>query len=779
MAGSNRRTAPPGRRRRFNYPRQGYGRVRRWVPSWRFAVGSVITVGFLGLGGIAAAYALVQVPDPSEDVEFQTTTVYYSDGTTPVGTFATQRRELVDFATLPDYVGNAVVSAEDRTFFENQGISVTGTLRAAWNNLRGGDTQGGSTLTQQYVERYYMGTTKDYVGKAKEAILAIKINQSQTKEEILGRYLNTIYFGRDTYGIEAAAQSYFGVPAAQLTLSQAAVLAGIIPSPNNWDPAVSPEKAQQRWAYVLDHMVEDGHITQAERDAQVFPPVQAYERSDTLGGPNGYILEQVRNELTATGTLTNTMIDTKGLSITTTIDKDAQAAAIEAGRKLVAGELSDGETPDGHLKVGIVSIDPADGAIVAMYSGQDFLTDQFNRVTRDAIQAGSTFKPFTLIAALEQGIPLTTTFNGNSPQTLPSWQGKSVSNFSGQDFGTIDLVKATEQSVNTVYAQLNDEVGPEETTKTAAAAGITTTMNPVPSNVLGSDPVHPLDMANAYATIAAQGMRSTPFIVREARYLSDDSVAYTGGSAPKQAFPADVMADTTYAMTQVVQNGSGERWIKPLGRDIAGKTGTSTDNKSAWFVGFTPQIATAVALSQVGENGKDQVPITPWGKDVRGRSLASTTGITGGTWPAALWAAYMQPVLALPQYATPVAFPPRANVGKAPTPTATASSVPVEPPPAVEQPAQPTTATVPSGLVKSLQADAEAALVNVGLTVTVTTQPSSSVSSGYVISVSPGSGAVVPTGSAVTLVVSSGPAVAPPVEPPPPEPTEPGATTAP
>ena len=697
-----------GRRRLIDYPRRGYTGFHRWLPSWRFVVGSITGFIFLVLGVGVAAYALIEVPDPDSFVEDQTSTAYFSDGTTELGTFPGPNRNLVAYEDLPDYIGQAVVAAEDRTFFENQGISITGMGRALLNNLTGGSTQGGSTLTQQYVERYYVGsTTTSYLGKAKETLLAIKIAQTETKEQILGRYLNTIYFGRDSYGIDAASLAYFGHPSSEMTVSEAALLAGIIPSPNNWDPAVSPDKAQQRWEYVLGHMVEDGYLTQADRDALVFPTVVPFERSDTYGGSNGYLLQYVKSELTAAG-ITDQQISSGGLKITTTIDVSAQQMAVDAVGRLRSGELSDGATPSELLKVGLVSTDPATGAIVSMYGGDNFLTDQYNRATY-AVQAGSTFKPFTLIAALEEGIPLTSRYNGNSPRTIDGWDGNAVNNFGGTSYGNVDLVKATAQSINTVYAELNLQVGPEKTAEVATQSGITTPVTSVASNVLGVDDVRPVDMANAYATIAAQGQHHQSYMVREATY-PDGEVAYSGENQATTVYSADVAADATYAMTQVVEQGSGKTWIKPLGREIAGKTGTSNDNRSAWFMGFTPNVVTAVALSQVGENGSDRATITPWG---------GVDEVTGSTWPAALWASYMEQIFTLPQYAEELSFPERANVGAtaAPTATATPTEVPTTDP---VEPVEPTTVAVPSGLEGMLQGDAQAAIVNAGLVPQIT-----------------------------------------------------------
>lgn len=732
-------------------------------------LGTILTLGFLGIGLLVAAYALTSIPEPDEFAQAQTTRVFYADTTTEMGTFASQEREIVDIATLPEYVGHAVVASEDRSFYENAGISPTGMARALINNLRGGPTQGGSTITQQYAERYYAGqTTTDYVGKAREALLAVKIGQSEDKQQVLGNYLNTIYLGRGTYGIQAASQAYFGVDAADLTIAQAALIAGIIPSPSNWDPVVDPERAEQRWNRVLDLMVEDGWITADERSAQVFPETIPLETGNTYGGTQGYLLDMVRRELRDRAGFTDEQIDTAGLRVVTTIEKPVQDAAVASATSLMDGTLA-GEAPAANLRAGIVSIDPDDGAIVALYGGPDFLEQPFNNATQGAAQAGSTFKPFTLVAALENGIPLSERYRGDSPMSPDGWGGE-VRNFGGRDFGTIDLVRATEESVNTVYAQLNLDVGPERTAQVAQRAGITTEVGTNPGNVLGTDTVHPLDMANAYATFAAQGFRSTPFIVREATYLTDGSVAYQGAGTREQVFSPEVVADATYAMTRVVTSGSAERWVSPLGRPIAGKTGTSNENRSAWFVGYTPGIATAVGLYQpatvdaaAADAVAGQETITPFGRGVR--------EVTGGTWPAALWADYMDQVFDVEKYAPVEDFPERSNVNR-PTRTSTPTPTPTSTPTQEPTPTEPAEVTVPAGLAGRTQADAEAALVNAGLTASVTQQPSPSVPAGRVISASPAGGAV-PAGSTVTLVVSTGPATPAPRPTPAPTPTVP------
>jgi membrane peptidoglycan carboxypeptidase len=613
-----------------------------------------------------------------------------------MGTFQVQNREIVDFATLPSYIGDAVVAAEDRTFYENSGISVRGIVRALWNNLTGNPTQGGSTITQQYAERYYMGTTTSYWGKFQEAILAVKIAQTQDKPEVLGNYLNTIYFGRDTYGIEAAAQAYFGVHAAELTLPQAATLVGIIPSPNNWDPAKNPERAQERFDYVLDSMVLTGALTQAERDQYTtVPPTIEYARSDRYGGTQGYLLDMVRREVLANTSITEEELDTTGYTIVTTIDPAMQNAAVQAVAEMP-------EDKPANLSTALVAIDPMNGAIRALYGGPDFLTVQRNAVTQDIAQAGSTFKPFTLVAALENGVSLYSTFNGNNSVEVPGFD-RPVTNYGGVSFGQISLLDATANSVNTVYAQLNTQVGPELTVEAAVTAGLpedTIGLSANPANVLGTASPHPLDLAHAYATFAAQGVRTTPHIISTIAYLSDGTLAYSFDGDPERVFDAEVMADTTYALTRVVENGSGS-YAQALRRPVAGKTGTSNDNRSAWFVGYTPQLVTAVALYQVGPNGETE-QITPFG---------GFGEITGGTVPVRVWTAFMQaaladlPVMDFPQPTNrPAPEPTPSEVVEepvepvpvpTPTPTPTSTPTPTTPTPTPPQP-EPTPSPEPS-----------------------------------------------------------------------------------
>ena len=588
-----------------------------------------------GLGTFLVAYAALTVPQADQVALAQTTTVYYADGTTEMGRMSQVNRKIIDSSTLPDYVAHAVVASEDRTFYTNSGVDLKGIGRALINNIRGGARQGASTLTQQYVERYYVGETTGYVGKAKEAILALKINREQSKDQIIGNYLNTIYFGRGAYGIEAASQAYFGHEAKDLTLSEAAMIAGIIPAPSAWDPAVDEEKARSRWTRVINLMVEDGWISQADANAAEFPKTID---PDTLGGPTmegptGYLMEQIRTELAQEGGFTADQLATGGYRIISTIDKEKQDQAVEAAEYMytVRGWNED------SMHVALTSLDPATGEIVAEYGGKDYLKRQQNGATQDIMAAGSTFKPFALIAHAEQGGSIYDTYDGSSPKTF-SGLARPVSNDSGVSWGRQNLVNATKNSINTVFVGLNQEVGSATTKQVAVELGIPEDTNGLDDsllNVLGFAAPHNIDLAHAYSTIASGGQRTTPHIVREVQN-SDGSKVFQTTVNPKQVFDTKTMSTVLPALQAVTASGGTAEAAAVLKQDSGGKTGTSEEQKTAQFVGFTPSLVTAVSMYQLDENGS---PV----------SLTNIGGLGqfhGGDWPVTVWVRYMKAVSA-------------------------------------------------------------------------------------------------------------------------------------
>ncbi|WP_253953898.1 transglycosylase domain-containing protein [Schaalia sp. 19OD2882] len=611
--------------------RGGPGRKR----SWPKRIGLAFVFTFLGvvIAGSAAflyLYAQAKVPVPDEFALAQTTTVYYADGTTRMGSLSEVNRTIIDGSTLPDHVSKAVVASEDRTFYTNSGVDFKGILRALWTNITQGTRHGASTLTMQYVERYYVGDTFSYMGKIKEAILAIKISREQDKDQILANYLNTIYFGRGAYGIEAAAKAYFGKPAAQLSLSEAAMIAGIIPAPSAWDPAVDPEMAKERWQRVLDIMVEDGWISQKDAAAQTFPTTvdPATLTLMDFSGANGYLLQQVRSELIASGAFTDDQIDTGGLKIISTIDKARQEAAVAAANSMTQVEGWDPNT----MHTAITSVNPANGEIVAEFGGVDFQKRQQNAATQDISQAGSTFKLFTLLANAEQGGSIYKTYDGNSPMHLPG-DGGTIQNDGGYSWGRIDLVDAMKYSVNTAFVELNQEIGSEATKKAAIAAGIpedTLGLDDTIGNVLGTAAPHNVDLAAAFATVAAGGQRTTPHIVREV-IGPDGSKVFAATTTPTQAFTPEVVSMVMPALEAVTKAGGTAEELADFPFSTGGKTGTSSEQISAQFVGFVPELSTAVSMYQNDAQG-NPVPLT---------NIGGMDQFHGGDWPVDVWMSYM------------------------------------------------------------------------------------------------------------------------------------------
>ena len=608
----------------------------RWAKRIGFSILTVfLGVFIVGMAMFLYLYNTLTVPAPDDLALAQKTTVYYADGTTEMGTLGDINRQIIDTTKLPDYVSKTIVASEDRTFYTNSGVDLKGIFRALINNLRGGARQGGSTLTQQYVERYYIGETTSYTGKLKEAVLAIKINREKSKDEVIGAYMNTIYFGRGAYGIDAAAQAYFGHGADQLTLSESALLAAVIPAPSAWDPAVNPDKAKERWERDLNLMVEDGWITQAEKDAAVFPETIDPEtlNSASMTGTNGYLMAQVKQELIASGQFDEDKISQGGLRITSTIVKEHQEQAVAAAEGMNEVE---GWDPT-HQHVALSSMDPTTGEILAEYAGADYEKRQQNAVTQDIAMAGSSFKPFALLANARLGGTVYDTYSGKSPQYFRG-MGTPVSNDGGYSFGNVTLVKATAYSMNTVFVGLNDDVEPENTLKAAIDAGIpedTVGLNDELLNVLGSASPHNIDLTTAYSTIANGGERVTPHIVKKVED-SRDKLLYSGDVEPVRAFDVEEVSSIMPALEAVTKGEGTANKVDPeIERLVtAGKTGTSSDQLSAQFVGFVPGMVTTVSMYQSDDAG-NSVPLD----DVGGLDQ-----FHGGDWPVDVWIDYMKPV---------------------------------------------------------------------------------------------------------------------------------------
>jgi membrane peptidoglycan carboxypeptidase len=590
-------------------------------------------IGFILLAvGFIIAYFTVSIPDPNAFVNSQSTIIQYADGQ-EVGRLGSENRTIVKLANIPLHVREAVLAAEDRNYYNESAISPQGIARAIWDNLKSlGNGGGGSTITQQYAKTAFLTPERTVIRKVKEFVIAMKLQQQMSKDQILENYLNTIYFGRGSYGIQTASEVYFGRSVNQLSISQAAVLASILNAPGFYDPSYGKnnlKRLQARFQYVIDGMHKDKSITDAEYKRAKFPLIKDRVTSGALAGPKGYLISWVVHELKGLG-FSEEQLQTGGYVIKTTLEKKAQTAAVDAVDKIVPKKVPT------DLKVGLISIRPGTGEIVAMYGGKDYLVSQLNNATQSIAQAGSTYKPFALLAALEHGIPLTSIWNGKSPKVYEDVGAQKpypVFNYDKEQFGNIDLLDATAHSVNTVFVPLGMKAGVDNVVDVARRAGIPSSVEMIgtPSISLGVSSPHVIDVANAYATFAANGVYAKPFIIKEV-LGANGGVFYQGSISTQQVFQPNIISDLTYALEQVPLRGTAAYALANFGRPSAGKTGTTTNNGAAWYNGYVPQLATSVAMfrtdATLSLNGIGGLP-----------------SVTGGTFPAMIWNAYMKNAL--------------------------------------------------------------------------------------------------------------------------------------
>ncbi|WP_153269344.1 transglycosylase domain-containing protein [Prescottella subtropica] len=580
------------------------------------------------LVAFGVAYRDADVPRPADMSTKQVSTILAADGTTEIARVVPPEgnRTEVSIDEIPLQMRNAVLSAEDRDFYTNPGFSVSGFARAARDNVLGRESAGGgSTITQQYVKNTLVGSERSIDRKLKELVISSKMAREWSKDEILAAYLNTIYFGRGAYGIAAASDAYFGKPLADLTVAESAVLAAVIQSPSALDPVTAPAALTARWNYVLDGMVTMSTLSPEERQAVVFPaalPQAPVVDSGAAPGPEGLIRAQVLRELAASG-VSEQELNTEGLKITTTIDPTAQAAAVDAVASTFDGE------PE-NLRTAVVSVDPHTGAVRAYYGGDDGKGFDFAQA---GLQTGSSFKIFGLVAALQQDIPLSQTYD-SSPLSI---YGVTIGNVGGESCGKCTIAEALKRSLNTSFYRLtlSMEDGAQKVADAAHQAGIPETVpgweyptltqaGDAPENgiVLGQYLSRPIDMASAYATLAASGVYHEPYFVQKVVTADGEVLLDRPAAEGERRLDAAVAENATQAMLPIAAYSAGHNLAG--GRPSASKTGTAQlgdtgKNKDAWMVGYTPSLSTAVwvgtADSQAVENS--------WGGLVYGSGLPS------------------------------------------------------------------------------------------------------------------------------------------------------------
>lgn len=641
--GEGRGSGKNNRGREGGKGRKGRKRTgwRRLLPTWRMLLGAFLICAVLLIGGFISGYTLVKIPPANVAAVAQSNVYLYEDGS-QLARDGEVNRENVPLSHIPKSVRRAVLAAEDRDFYSEPAIDPQGMVRAAWNTLTGKGTQGGSTITQQYVKNYYLAQEQTVVRKAKEFFIAIKLGREESKEQILEGYLNTSYFGRNAYGIQSAAQAYYSKDIQDVDTAEGAFLAALLNAPSAYDVALHPEnrpQAEGRWNYVLDGMVKEDWLSPADRAALVFPVPGKAKPSTGLSGQRGYIVQAVEDFLAENKILDDSTLASGGYRITTTLQRPKQDALVAAVDEQVMSKVDEKRAADRNVRVGGASIDPATGGVVAMYGGVDYTRQYVNNATRRDYQVGSTFKPFVFTAAVEndshtqdgERITPDTLYDGTNKRMVEGPDGSTGYDPANEDdvsYGDITVSEATDKSVNAVYAQMAQDVGPGRVRDTAVRLGIpedTPDLTASPSIALGPATASVLDMTEAYATLANHGRHGTYTMVT--KITKDGTTVELPRQKPVRTVDRQAADTTTAILRSVVEGGTGTA-AQSANRPAAGKTGTAEDDKAAWFAGYTPDLATVVAIMGADPETAQQRPLY---------GALGLARVNGGGPPAQIW----------------------------------------------------------------------------------------------------------------------------------------------
>ena len=599
---------------------------------------ALVTI-FLFVGLFIAVYESTSISERNSYTASKASVFKYTNNA-EVGRVYREDRVEVPLYRVPLSFQRAILAAEDSKFYLHNGINPLAIGQALFRNATSDTLQGGSTITQQYAKIAYLKPEQKISRKIKEVFVALKVEGAFTKSEILENYINAVYFGRNAYGVEMAARKYFGVKASALTPAQSIVLAALVRSPANYDPEFKPGNSVRlinRFNGIKKNIVDQGWMTEEEARSISFPKFSAKKVEDINSSNRGHLIAAVKNELAELG-FTEDVLTVGGYVVQTTLDQNAQRYAE------LAVETQRPQDAPKDLHIGLASVRPGTGEIVALYGGSDYLERQLNDATQAIAQAGSTFKIFAVVAALEKGYSLSTVWDGRSPQTFRTSSGNyKVSNYGNSSFGPVSLYRATASSINTVFVKLGTKIGPESVVDVARRAGIPDSVQvlPTPSVVLGVSSPRVIDVASSFSTFAAGGIYSKPHLVKKI-YDGEGKLIYEFKGESKRVFSENVSADLSYALSGVVRNGTASSVLAGFPRPIAGKTGTSQDNASAWFTGYSPDLSTSVAFFRD----------TP---EQRLTGIGGLNSITGGSFPARIWNVYMKRALA--EY--PISYFPR------------------------------------------------------------------------------------------------------------------------
>ncbi|MFG2606761.1 transglycosylase domain-containing protein [Streptomyces sp. NPDC048514] len=709
------RTAPPGKKRFIDYPRSGRYGWRRWMPSWKLVTGTFIA--FLGsLVAVAGiGYAMVSVPIVAKTAKAQNNVFEWSDGSVMVATGGEVNRQIINYSEIPKEMRYAVISQENKTFETDRGVDPKGIARAVFNMARGGQTQGGSTITQQYVKNAMLDDQSQTLSrKFKEIFVSIKVGATVHKDEIMAGYLNSAYFGRGAYGVQAAARAYFNKEAKDLNPGECAFLAAMVKGATYYDPAgatsldpaatsdANTRRATRQMQDTLDKMVQYGHLSAAERAKYTtLPTVQSPRSNSRLSGQVGYLVDLAKAYIVNNTDISADDLQRGGYTIKTTFDKKKVNQLEKAVQKVRKANIKPGQRPetDKYVQFGGASVDPKTGAIKAIYGGENATKHFTDNADATGAQVGSTFKPFVLAAAMKWGVrnPELGPSQAQDERTVASpdsiyigrnklriklydksvWTDKNgkewlQTNDGNESVGSppgynIDLREAMRLSVNTAYVQLGMDVGLDKVAESAMDAGIlkgSLAGGDYPSFSIGTSDPSAIRMAGAYATFAASGRQNDPFSVSEVR--SKDGTVFTHKSKTDEAFTPEVADNVTDVLKTVVDKGTGTAAQLP-GRDVAGKTGTTDGNKSAWFVGYTPQLSTAISMFRMDDDASN--------KNRKFLEMYGTGGqekIHGASFPAEIWHDYMAQALQgtpAERFPAPVPIGKVLNAQPSPSPT--------------------------------------------------------------------------------------------------------------
>ncbi|MGW2744805.1 transglycosylase domain-containing protein [Streptomyces sp. NPDC001450] len=621
--------APYARRLRPLYPRPGRIGWRRWIPSWRQWLGAVLS-GFAVISlSLFIAYEMTDIPKNLNSFATQQDNVYFWSDGTPMARTGWVRRQNMPLKDIPEQVRWAVLAAENASFYSDPGISVKGITRALWRTVGEGDTEGGSTITQQYVKNVYLNQNQTFSRKFTEAMISLKLDNKMSKDEILEGYLNTSWFGRGTYGIQRASQAYYGKDVSRLNAGEAAVLASMLKGAALYDPTLSEanhKRAVERWSWILDRMVDIGKLTPAERAKyKTFPePLKSGRVYDT-GKQSDYLVELAQQYAKKAAHISDRDFDLGGYQIYTTFDRKRETALTDAVTKARQQARKDHPEQARTAHYGAASV-ATDGRILAVYGGPDHRKQGYNESNATTVKAGSAFLPFVYAAGLQHGVhktrggpatPVTpeTVYDGDNGIAVttpegPYWDrsGKKVAakNDGGKSYGQITLGEALAQSVNTPFMQLGMDTGLDKVSETAVAAGLlSSSMGPqVPALSMGNSTPSAIRMASGYATFAASGTHTEPYSVR--RITRNGTQVLMATPRPQRAVGADVAEKVEQALTESFRVAhptspapGSARAGGPPSAQVSGKAGTTDDDSAAWYVGTSASVSTSVVVYRI------------------------------------------------------------------------------------------------------------------------------------------------------------------------------------